>query len=138
MFFYRKFLMKLVDHYTSGEIRTKRYYLNDQLHRENGPAIIDYYKSGKIKYKSYIINNYGHRLDGPARSWHDESGEIEQTNYYVKGIYLLCFELYGKDKIFKYIQNFPQFIKEIEILARHNKWLTEEQIVLLNTISVFK
>jgi len=43
---------------------TKRWYLNNQLHREDGPAV-EYYTGDKAWYL------YGqlHRIDGPATEW---------------------------------------------------------------------
>jgi len=43
------------------EFGVKRYYLNDQLHREGGPAVE--YSNGD---KSWYQNGLWHRLDGPA------------------------------------------------------------------------
>lgn len=43
------------------EIGTKRYYLNDILHREDGPAIESY---NGTKY--WLKNGKYHREDGPA------------------------------------------------------------------------
>ena len=40
---------------------TKRWYLNDKLHREDGPAIE--YESGT---KKWYLNGKRHREDGPA------------------------------------------------------------------------
>ena len=44
--------------YTNGD---KYWYLNDKIHREDGPAIE--YANG---YKSWWLNNKRHREDGPA------------------------------------------------------------------------
>ena len=40
---------------------TKRWYLNGELHREDGPAI-----EGLNGYKSWYLNGKLHREDGPA------------------------------------------------------------------------
>ena len=40
---------------------TKRWYLNDELHREDGPAVE--YQRG---IKCWYLNGNYHRLDGPA------------------------------------------------------------------------
>ena len=45
----------------TDESGTKRWYLNDKLHREDGPAIV--YATGG---KSWYINGELHREDGPA------------------------------------------------------------------------
>src|ERR1700691_4077197 len=49
--------------YHDGSIE---YYLNGELHRENGPAII--YPNGSIYY---YLNGKSHREDGPAAIWND-------------------------------------------------------------------
>jgi hypothetical protein len=55
------------------------YYLNDKLHRIDGPAV-EYYDRTKIWYKNGLL----HRLDGPAfewsneyKSWHYEGKRID-------------------------------------------------------------
>jgi len=86
---------------------TKRYYLNDELHREDGPAcehsngIKSYWKNGKfhrdgglpaIEYpngdKSYLINGKYHREDGPAIEhkkgifYYLDGSDLEEQNYW--------------------------------------------------------
>jgi hypothetical protein len=46
---------------TVDDYGTKRWYLNNQLHREDGPAVE--YASGD---KSWFLNGTLHREDGPA------------------------------------------------------------------------
>lgn len=46
---------------------TKRWYLNDNLHRIDGPAVE--YPSG---YKKWYLNGERHREDGPAITCSDE------------------------------------------------------------------
>jgi hypothetical protein len=43
---------------------TKHWYLNDKLHREDGPAVE--YTDGE---KEWYLNNVLHREDGPAIEW---------------------------------------------------------------------
>ena len=70
-----------------------RWYKDDVLHREDGPAVIwcagarEWYLDGKlhrvggpaIEYpngtKKWCVNGYFHRLDGPAIEWEDGSTE---------------------------------------------------------------
>lgn len=47
------------------EYGEERYYLNDKLHREDGPAVI--YHGTKYWYK----HGLRHREDGPATEWYD-------------------------------------------------------------------
>ena len=49
---------------------TKRWYLNGELHREDGPAIE--FADGE---KQWYINGHIHRLDGAAIIWGDGSKE---------------------------------------------------------------
>jgi antitoxin component YwqK of YwqJK toxin-antitoxin module len=49
---------------------TKRWYINDKLHREDGPACE--YADG---YKSWYINDKLHRKDGPAIEFANGSKE---------------------------------------------------------------
>ena len=43
---------------------TKFWYLNDKLHREDGPAV-----EWADGYKSWWLNGKRHRKDGPAIEW---------------------------------------------------------------------
>ena len=45
---------------------SKLWYLNNKLHREDGPACE--HVGG---YKAWYVNGNLHRLDGPARDWGD-------------------------------------------------------------------
>jgi len=70
-----------------NEKGTKCYYLNDLLHREDGPAV-----EWADGYKAWFINGEHHREDGPAIEW--ENGKRE---------YFLNDEIYSKQ----------QFLEEI-------------------------
>jgi len=80
---------------------SKVYYLNGEIHREDGPAIIfsnfrlDYYLNGKLHRTDgpaiifsygrldYYLNGKLHREDGPAKIYSD--GTLE---YYLNGKYI--------------------------------------------------
>jgi len=52
-----KFLKKYVDyHHMTNSPIGEYYYLNDQLHRKNGPAVMWYDKDGNIEKRQYYIN----------------------------------------------------------------------------------
>lgn len=86
-------------HITRGGIR--EWYLNDQLHRDDGPAWVDpnghqrWYQFGKphredgpanitaFGSKMWYQNGKYHRLDGPAIEWLD--GDCE---WYIEGVLL--------------------------------------------------
>ena len=48
----------------------KHWFLNDKLHREDGPAI-----EGADGYKEWYLNGEIHRTDGPAVEWADGTKE---------------------------------------------------------------
>ena len=46
---------------------TKKWFLNGKLHREDGPAI----ECGVGDFKEWYLNGERHREDGPAVEWAD-------------------------------------------------------------------
>src|SRR5579859_5887796 len=50
----------------TDESGTKRWIINGQLHREDGPAI-EYNDSSKV----WFLHGQRHRIDGPAIEWSD-------------------------------------------------------------------
>ena len=60
------------------EFDTRWYNLEDQFHREDGPAV-----EHKDGYKAYYINGEKHRENGPAVEYKDGS-----KSYYIKGRFL--------------------------------------------------
>jgi hypothetical protein len=59
---------------------TKYYFLNNQLHREDGPAVI-----GSDGTQYWYLNGKRHRIDGPAVEW--SSGE---KYWYYHGGWVKC------------------------------------------------
>jgi antitoxin component YwqK of YwqJK toxin-antitoxin module len=76
-------LIYKVDYYEDGKVSYERYYLNDKLHRENGPAFIAYDENGKVYYESYYLNGKRHRENGPAYIAYHENGKVSSENYYL-------------------------------------------------------
>jgi hypothetical protein len=83
-----------------------------------------------------------HRLDGPACMLSSRDGLIHM--WYVNGKLLGRFNIHKKPKqeslsqyIFSYLNQHPEYINEIYILARHNNWLTNDQLALLNCMDIF-
>ena len=65
------------------EYGTKRYYLNDQLHRVDGPAIE--YVDGSMEWH---LNGKRHRVDGPAvekangtRYWYLSGCQVSRSEW---------------------------------------------------------
>jgi len=52
--------------YQNHEIVFESYYVNNKLHREDGPAVINYSINGGLYYEMYCIDGNIHREDGPA------------------------------------------------------------------------
>jgi antitoxin component YwqK of YwqJK toxin-antitoxin module len=108
-------------YYDNGNIWIERYYLNGELHRENGPALIHYdengnkyrqayyisgnphredyiryYENGNIIDKSYYLNGKRHREDGPAFIRYHENGNVLYEHYYLNGKVLTKEKWYSK------------------------------------------
>jgi len=62
----------------------KRYYLNNILHRKDGPAIE--YADG---YKEWYVNGLLHREDGPAVEFAGEYA-IKYTSWWYQGKFINC------------------------------------------------
>jgi hypothetical protein len=65
--------------YTENSFGDKIYYLNNQLHRENGPAVE--YSAGD---KSWYKHGKHHREDGPAKIYQDGTKQywLNDERYY--------------------------------------------------------
>jgi antitoxin component YwqK of YwqJK toxin-antitoxin module len=130
-------------YYPSGKIASEEYYVNGKRHRINGPAYITYEEYGDIISEQHWINDMAHRLDGPAFIQHYEY-DITRETYFVNDICLEDFEEYcyysqpqlQKQKIFEYLQIYPQYRKEVELLARHNNWLNKKELELLTCMDM--
>jgi antitoxin component YwqK of YwqJK toxin-antitoxin module len=128
-------------YYENGVILEKSYFINGENHRDNGgPAQINHFESGELQYEAYLIKGMRHRLDGPAEIMYYKSREIRYEHYYIDDLLLFEFENYRNNtgKLFRYIEKYPNYIKQIERLARHNNWLTEEQLLILSGLSFFR
>lgn len=73
-------------YYTDGNIESEWYFLKDEYHRENNPAVIQYYNSGNIRSEYYRKNGVRHREDGPAIIEYYSNGDIKHKQYYINGI----------------------------------------------------
>lgn len=65
---------------------TLKYYENNILHREDGPAVIMYDEKNKIKLKAYYTRGMLHREDGPALIEYNKNGYVEKIHYYMNDI----------------------------------------------------
>jgi hypothetical protein len=95
-------------------------------------------------YKEMFQGGLRHRLDGPAIIWINKTEKNISSSWYIHDIFLGNFEEYytssgiSQKLIFEYVQIYPEYIKEIELLARHNNWLNEKELELLNCADMFR
>jgi hypothetical protein len=48
--------VKEIKYYENGNKQYEEYYLNDKIHRENGPASQGWYEIGNKQYEIYYLN----------------------------------------------------------------------------------
>jgi len=71
-------------YYENGKIKEEYHYLNDVLHREDGPAVIMYNIEGNVKIKQYALNgveicNKNHIQEIENKNIKKENNEIKQN-----------------------------------------------------------
>ena len=84
------------EYYKNGNTKYEEYHINDNLHREDGPAYVSYYENGDIKYKEYWLNGKPHRENGPAYISYNENGSLRSEYYYINGERLTKEEWYSR------------------------------------------
>ena len=106
-----------IDHYGN-----KRWYLNGNLHREDGPAIVDM-ADGR---KEWWINGNLHREDGPAIIWADGDKE-----WWINGkLHRLC------GTAIDYNGRKEWYINDHDVTQEITKWATDNNIDLENLTEV--
>ena len=93
---------------------TMCYYLNEILHREDGPAVITSFGN-----RFYYLNGKRHRTDGPAIIW--DNGDII---YFLNG---LCHREDGP-AIIRTDGTIEYFLNDKEITKEVNNWIKENNI----------
>jgi hypothetical protein len=91
----------------------------------------------KIAEEYRYLAAKAHRLDAPAK----QCIFPFENSWHINGVWLKYFESYIKDSkqgIFEYIQRYPKYIKEVELICRYNNWLAEKELLLLTAIDLFK
>jgi hypothetical protein len=80
-------LRKKIEYWTNGSKYFEAYYLNDNRHREDGPAYQTWDENGFKQYEEYWLDGKKHREDGPAyQSW-NKNGTKQYEIYYINGKY---------------------------------------------------
>ena len=81
--------MNKLDHdiiyYPNGNKKQERYYLNNKLHNEYGPAIIGYLPTGNKWYEHYYLNGNFHNKHGPAYISYNNLGNKTYESYHFHG-----------------------------------------------------
>jgi antitoxin component YwqK of YwqJK toxin-antitoxin module len=71
--------------YEYHRLRCKMYYVEGELHREDGPAFLWYYEFSGLEFEKYFIRGMEHRNNEPAKIFYSKNGEIERKEYYRYG-----------------------------------------------------
>jgi len=109
------------------------YYLGDEIHRENGPAITNFLKNGRKYGEYYCIHNKFHREDGPAYIIYYENGTKSET-YYLYGHIVDELILKVSDPI-KFSKAYKKFCSNYSEYHNNETYPgTIEQIILLAAI----
>ena len=72
-------------YYDNGKLWRETYRVNDELHREDGPAYIECYEDGQKLLEMYYLHGEIHRTDGPAIIEWDEDGNITDQFFALSG-----------------------------------------------------
>ena len=65
--------------------RIEQWWIDEILHRTNGPASIGYFENGKIEDQGWYINGKLSRTDGPAHMRYYENGNIRLQDWFING-----------------------------------------------------
>ena len=125
-------------YYNNGNIKIEKYYINCQLHREDGPAMILYYENGNIKEEGYYINGLLRRGDGPAWVDYYKNGNINHKEYYMNGELhrddgSAWIEYYENGNV-KYEEYYINGTEVTDIYNKYKKHLTKKIINIENEI----
>jgi hypothetical protein len=76
----------IIDYNSKGQKEIERWFKNNRLFRNDGPAFQTWYENGNKKTETWYKNNKLHRIDGPALQIWDENGQKQIEKYYENGI----------------------------------------------------
>lgn len=72
--------------YKGSMVCSEEYYLNDESHREDGPAVVHYNKKGGLKMEIWYYNDIIHRDDGPAITNYYNNGRAFCEEWWCNGV----------------------------------------------------
>ena len=74
-----------IEYYDNGQKKSENWFLNDKLHREDGPAYQQWYENGQKDNEGWYLNGKIHREDGPAYQYWYENGQMKYEEWYLNG-----------------------------------------------------
>ena len=86
---YREDGPAIIRYYENGNKFCEKYYANNNLYNKNGPTGIFYYKNGNKKHEEYYTNNELHNENGPAIIKYYEDSSIRNKEYYINGEFII-------------------------------------------------
>lgn len=74
--------LRCIEYTKHGKRRNEIYYLNGELHRENGPARVYYFWDESERFEEYFKHGKLHRDGGPAIVNFNSEGIVTKEEYY--------------------------------------------------------
>ncbi len=75
-----------ISYHENNNVKKHCYYLNDELHNDDNPALIIYHENGKVQEKRYYKNGLLHRDNNPAIEIYNNDEKLITKKYYYDGI----------------------------------------------------
>ena len=94
-----------ISYYDSGEKYSEVYMINEDPHREDGPAYTAWHKNGDIYKEEYYYHGMLHRLDGPASIYYSSKYNRLAHSYHINDRLIEC----NSDEEFKKIVKLMMF-----------------------------
>jgi hypothetical protein len=113
--------------WSNGNLRSKTYFLEDLLHRLDGPALILYYESGPLQSEHYFLNGSLHRDEGPATIMYSTEGIAVGEEYWYNG---------SQIRINSFVSRLQKSKDKNEVLAEIVEELTESYNIVPNHITI--
>ena len=70
----------------NGELWREEWWLNGELHNEEGPATVNYRRDGSVIGKWWWLNGKLHNEEGPAYIGYKRDGSVWVKEWYLDGV----------------------------------------------------
>jgi antitoxin component YwqK of YwqJK toxin-antitoxin module len=74
-----------ITYYENGIKRYEGWFLNNNYHREDGPAFQSWFSNGNKSYEGWYLNGILHRENAPAFIYYNQDGTIKESRWYLNG-----------------------------------------------------